>query len=192
MTCSVDCTVMITIECIHLDGSVQDCNNSIVIMHYIDRRAAWCHVTSVCSSTYLGQFRPLHYLLNVQNWIRYCLKTRGTRTLYLYSLLVDGFPLILPWIQWTKFSGYATHGDGDADLHSIRGRVHIMHPVSCPSTGPACCQHLGRLLARPGPVPEPLLLDPASRMSLLGTLWMLIPSPNNRVCFPWTSQSPSK
>ena len=170
MTCSVDCTVMITIECIHLDGSVQDCNNSIVIMHYIDRRAAWCHVTSVCSSTYLGQFRPLHYLLNVQNWIWYCLKTRGTRTLYLYSLLVDG----------------------DADLHSIRGRVHIMHPVSCPSTGPACCQHLGRLLARPGPVPEPLLLDPASRMSLLGTLWMLIPSPNNRVCFPWTSQSPSK
>ena len=113
-------------------------------------------------------------------------------TLYLYSLLVDGFPLILPWIQWTKFSGYATHGDGDADLHSIRGRVHIMHPVWCPSTGPACCQHLGRLFARPGPVQEPLLLDPASRMSLLGTLWMLIPSPNNRVCFPWTSQSPSK
>ena len=129
---------------------------------------------------------------NFQNWIWYCLKTRGTQTLYLYSLLVDGFPLILPWIQRTKFSGYATDGDGDADLHSIRGRVHIMHPVWCSSTGPASCQHPGRLLARPGLVPGPLLLDPASRMSLLGTLWLLVPSPNNRVCFPWTLQSPSK
>ena len=166
--------------------------NISLISIYIYWRAAWCHVTSVCSSTYLGQFRPLHYLWNFQNWIWYCLKTRGTRTLYLYSLLVDGFPLILPWIQRTKFSGYATEADGDADLHSIRGRVHITHPVWCPSTGPACCQYPGRLLARPGPVPGPLLLDPASRMSLLGTLWLLIPTPNNRVCFPWTPQSPSK
>ena len=42
------------------------------------------------------------------------------------------------------------------------------------------------------PVPEPLLLDHASRTSFLGTLRLLIPSPNNRVCFPWMSLSPSK
>ena len=152
-------------------------------------RAAWCHVTSVCSSTYVGQFRPLHHLWNFQNWIWYCLKTRGTRTLYLYSLLVDGFPLILPWIQRTKFSGYATDRDGDADLHSKRGRVHVMHPVWCPSAGPACCQHPGMLLARPRPVPGPLLLALHHRCRCWGRHDCWFHHPTTELVFP---ESPSK